>query len=146
MARRMTRAFITGRPSSEMATTPAAFMDPMAESSSPALFLVMAPMGNTLVTANLRGAFDDVAGDRGVIVHRQRIRHAADGGESSGGRGARAGLDGFGMLDARLAQVHVHVDETGRHDQAGGIEDFRAGGFEIRADRGNDAIANEDVG
>jgi len=34
-----------GRPSSEMATTPASFMDPMAASSSPALSLVMAPMG-----------------------------------------------------------------------------------------------------
>jgi len=44
-ARRITRAFITGRPSSEMATTPAAFMESMADSSSPALFLVMAPMG-----------------------------------------------------------------------------------------------------
>ena len=54
MARRITRAFITGRPSSEMATTPAAFIDPMAANSSPALFLVIAPMGNTFVTANLR--------------------------------------------------------------------------------------------
>ena len=31
MARRITRAFITGRPSSEMATAPAAFMAPMAD-------------------------------------------------------------------------------------------------------------------
>jgi hypothetical protein len=51
MARRITRAFITGRPSSEMATMPAARMEPMAASSSPALPLVMAPMGNTLTTA-----------------------------------------------------------------------------------------------
>ena len=48
MARRITRAFITGRPSSEIATAPAAFIAPMAASSSPALPLVMAPMGNTL--------------------------------------------------------------------------------------------------
>ena len=47
MARRMTRAFITGRPSSEIATTPAAFIEPMAASSSPSLPLVMAPIGNT---------------------------------------------------------------------------------------------------
>ena len=52
MARRITRAFITGLPSSEMATMPAFFIDPMAASSSPALPLVMAPMGKTLTTAN----------------------------------------------------------------------------------------------
>ncbi len=54
MARRITRAFITGRPSSEMATAPAAFMAPMADSSSPALPLVMAPMGNTFTAARRR--------------------------------------------------------------------------------------------
>ena len=32
---------------------------------------------------------------------------------------ARAsGLDGLGVLEARLAQVHVHVDEARRDDQA----------------------------
>jgi hypothetical protein len=41
MARRMMRAFLTGRPSPLMATAPAAFMAPMADSSSPALPLVM---------------------------------------------------------------------------------------------------------
>ena len=54
MARRITRAFITGRPSSEIATAPAAFIAPMAASSSPALPLVMAPIGKTLTTARLR--------------------------------------------------------------------------------------------
>ena len=50
----MTRAFITGSPSSLIPTAPAAFMAPMAASSSPALPLVMAPMGNTLTSALLR--------------------------------------------------------------------------------------------
>ena len=54
MARRMTRELATGWPSSESATAPAAFMAPMADSSSPALPLVMAPMGNTLTAAELR--------------------------------------------------------------------------------------------
>ena len=52
MARRITRAFITGWPSSEMATIPAFFIDPIAASSSPALPLVIAPIGNTLVGAD----------------------------------------------------------------------------------------------
>src|SRR5580658_6188649 len=60
MARRITRAFITGSPSSEMATAPASFMPPMAASSSPALPLVMAPMGKTLTIAlrRARSALD----------------------------------------------------------------------------------------
>ena len=56
IARRITRAFITGFPSSEIATAPAAFIAPMAASSSPALPLVMAPIGYTFTTA-LRRAF-----------------------------------------------------------------------------------------
>ena len=99
---------------------------PIAASSSPALSLVIAPMGKTLVTAELSRAVHDVAGDGGVVVHRHRVRHAADGGEASGRRGARAGFDGLGMLDARLAQMHVHVDEARRDDQAGGVEYLRA--------------------
>jgi len=51
IARRITRAFITGRPSSEIATIPACFIDPMSANSSPALFLVMAPIGKTFVIA-----------------------------------------------------------------------------------------------
>ena len=39
--------FITGFPSSEIATIPASFMDPMAANSSPRLPFVMAPMGYT---------------------------------------------------------------------------------------------------
>ena len=42
MARRMTRAFMTGFPSSEIATTPAAFIEAIAASSSPALPFVIA--------------------------------------------------------------------------------------------------------
>ena len=65
MARRITRAFITGRPSSEMATAPACFMDPIAASSSPALPLVIAlelPLiaGFALALAALHAHFKDV--------------------------------------------------------------------------------------
>ena len=52
MARRITREFITGRPSSEMATAPAAFMLPMAASSTPSLPFVMAPMGTNYSTTD----------------------------------------------------------------------------------------------
>ena len=135
MARRITRAFITGRPSSEIATAPACFMEPMAASSSPALPLVIAPIGNTLTTACRRAFSIDVAGDRGVVVHRRGVGHGADGGESARGRRARSALDGLGMLEAGLAQVHVHVDEAGRDDQPGRVEHLGARGVEILARR-----------
>ena len=70
------------------------------------------PDGKDVHHGMLAGALDDVAGDGGIVVHRQRVGHAADGGEAARRRRARAGLDGFGMLDARLAQMHVHVDEA----------------------------------
>src|SRR5207247_5858986 len=38
----------------------------------------------------------------------------------------RAGRDGFLVLMARLAQVHVHVDEAGTHPLAGGVDHRRA--------------------
>ena len=146
MARRITRAFITGRPSSEMATTPACFIEPMAANSSPALPFVMAPMGNTLTIGVTPRSLDDVAGHRGVVVDRRRVGHAADGGESAGGGGARAALDGFGVLESRLAQVHVHVDEAGRDDQAGGVERLGAAANRFGADAGDAAVFDQHVG
>src|SRR5271155_4495075 len=62
------------------------------------------------------GAFDDGARDRGVVIYRLSIRHAAHGCESATGGGARAGLDGFGHFLAGLAQVAVQIDEAGRDD------------------------------
>ena len=41
--------------------------------------------------------------------------------------GARAGLDRLGLLAARLAEVHLDVDEAGRDDAALGVEHERAG-------------------
>ena len=37
-----------------------------------------------------------------------------------------AGFDGFGVLDARLTQMNVHVDEARGDDQSRGIEFGRA--------------------
>src|SRR5262249_21132935 len=48
--------------------------------------------------------------------------HRAHGGEAAGGRGARARRHGLLVLLARLAQMHVQVDEAGADDFAGGVE------------------------
>ena len=86
------------------------------------------------------GALDDVAGDGGVVVDWRRVRHAADGGEPTGGGGARAGFDGLGVFEAGLAQMDVHVDKAGRDDQAGRVEFGGSGGFKILADGGDAAV------
>jgi hypothetical protein len=102
--------------------------------------------GEDVGNGELAGAVDDVAGDGGIVVDGDCVWHAADGSESAGGGGAGAGLDGFGVLDAGLAEVDVHVDETGGDDEAGGVEDAGADGVEIGADLGDAAVLDGHVG
>ena len=91
-------------------------------------------------------AFDDVARYRGVVVHRVRVWHGADGGESARGRRLRAALDRFGVLEAGLAKVHVHVDEPRRYHQSRGIELYGAGGVQVRADPNDEPALDQHVG
>ena len=53
-----------------------------------------------------------------------RVRHRADGREAARGRGARAGRDRLLVLEARLAEVRVQVDEARRDDEARGVDDL----------------------
>ena len=78
----------------------------------------------------------------GFVFGMQQTRR-----EAAGRRGARAGLDGLGVLEARLAQMHVHVDEAGRDDQARGVEHLGAGAsrFSTRLPA-IDAVLNEHIG
>src|SRR5580700_6907392 len=87
-----------------------------------------------------RRALDDIAGDGGVVVHGRGVWHAADGGESTGSGGARAALDRFGVLEAGLAQVDVHVDKARRDDEAGSVEFGGSGGIKILANSGDAAV------
>ena len=64
------------------------------------------------------GFRQDVAGDARVVIHRVRVRHARDGRETAGDGSRHAGRDRFLVLLPRLAQVHVHVDEPGTHDES----------------------------
>src|SRR5262249_15339246 len=66
----------------------------------------------------------DEASDRGVVVNRLRVRHAAHGGEAPAGRGSGACLDSLGRFLAWLAQVNMQVNEARRDDKAGGVEYF----------------------
>src|SRR5439155_11466166 len=72
------------------------------------------------------GLGKDVVGDGTGVVDGLRVRHAADGGEAAGRRGAGAGLHGLLVLVAGLAEVDVNVDQAGTHDLAGRVEDLGA--------------------
>ena len=47
-----------------------------------------------------------------VVHNRVRVRHGAHGREAAVCRRARAGSDVFLLLEARLAQMHMHIHQT----------------------------------
>src|SRR6266480_5659186 len=67
----------------------------------------------------------DVVGDGAVVVDGARVRHARDRREAAGRRRARPRRDGFLVLVAWLAQVHVDVDEPRADDLAASVQDLR---------------------
>ena len=64
----------------------------------------------------------DEADRRLIVGDRIGVRHRAHGGESAGGRRARAGRDRLDFFAPRLAQMAVHVDESGRDDEPGAVD------------------------
>src|SRR5438034_141986 len=63
--------------------------------------------------------------DLRTVIHWDGVGHATNGCESSGCGRSCSGGDGFFVFLSRLAQVDVDIDQAGRHDEAGGIKDFR---------------------
>ncbi len=70
-------------------------------------------------------AVQDESRHRSIVVHRLRVRHAANRGESAARRRPRSRLYGFRGFLPRLAQMHVKVNKSGRDDQPASIQDFR---------------------
>ena len=60
---------------------------------------------------------------RRAVVHRVGVGHARQRGEAARERGRHAGRDRLFVFVARLAEVHVHVDQTGKHEEPAGIHD-----------------------
>ena len=78
---------------------------------------------------------------------RQRVGvgHLEDGGDAAEHGGARAALEIFLVLQARLAEMHLAVDDAGQDVQAAAV-DRRAGARRAEiADRGDAAAADADV-
>ena len=78
--------------------------------------------------AGVAGAVDLVADLGAGVGHRIGVGHRGHVGEAAVGRGAGAGLDGLLVLEAGVAEVHVHVHETGNEVLAGGVDDLGIGG------------------
>ncbi len=125
---RASLAVAMGLPSSETATIPASRMAAISAMASPLLPTLAAPMGQTrtwpcaLARSTMKRVMEALS-LTGLVLGMQQtaVKPPARG-------GFRARLDSFGIFLPRFAQVHVHVDETGRDDQAGGVEDFRVFG------------------
>ena len=65
--------------------------------------------------------------DHGPRVHnRVGVRHGADGREAASGSGPSTGGDRFLVLEARLAQVAVEVNEAWADDEARSVDDAGA--------------------
>ena len=84
--------------------------------------------------------------DAGGVGDRVGVGHRVDGGEAAEGGGAAAGLDGLGVLAARLAQVGVQVDQPGQRDEPAGVDDLGAGRGQALADGGDAAVLHQQVG
>ena len=94
-----------------------------------------------------RGApeLQHLAHDAGMIDRRDGVGHGEDARVAAEGGRPGAGLDGLGLLLARLAEVAVEVDQAGAHDAPGRVEG--AIGAERRTHRGDPAVvADDDVG
>ena len=85
--------------------------------------------------------------DDARAVHRRRgIWHADHAGESARRRGARAGGDRFLGRLARLAQVHVQVDQARRNDQPGAIDHRRRCFSRTRGiERSKGSVSNQEI-
>ena len=64
---------------------------------------------------------------RDIVDHRVGVGHAGEGGDAADRRRMTARGDGLLMLVARLAQMHVHVDQAGAEHATAAIDHRRVG-------------------
>ncbi len=123
---RITSASATQSPSSVKTRTPRSYSSPIGASSSPRRPLVMQPVGPYVAQPDGARTIEDRLHDRGVVDRRIGVRHADDRSAAAERGGTRAGLDRLRVFAARFPEVHLDVDESGRHDAALGVEHGRA--------------------
>ena len=74
------------------------------------------------------------------------VRHGVHGGKSANCRGLRPGQHSLAVLKTRLAQMSVEVDKAWEGHKSGGIDHRCLRIRESRAELGDHAVGDEDVG
>src|SRR5687768_372742 len=67
---------------------------------------------------------DDEPDRRLIVGHRIGVRHSTHGGKSACSCSTRSSCDSLYILTSRLAQMTMHIDESGRHDAAVAFDDL----------------------
>ena len=119
---------------------------PISVSWAPASPIVTAPTGMHVDEPDLLAAVPDMVGDDGAVGDRVGVGHREHRGVATQSRCCRTGFDVLGVLTARLTQVGVQIDEAGKQDLIGGVENVGVfGDGEVRADVGDLAVGGEHV-
>ncbi len=91
------------------------------------------------------GALDLVGQRLGADGQRLGVGHLEHGRDPARDRGAAAGLQVLLLLQARLAEMHLGVDDARQHVEVGGIDDLGGAGACQPADGGDAPLADADV-
>ena len=92
------------------------------------------------------GAVDLVADLGAGVGDGVGVGHGGNVGEAAVDRGRGAGLDGLLVLEAGVAEVYVHVHESGNEVLVVGVDDLGAGGgLEGLGDGGDLAVLDQNV-
>jgi hypothetical protein len=73
------------------------------------------------------------------------VRHLENGGDAAKDGRARPGFEVFLVFQARLAEMHLAVDDARQDVQAGAIDRLAGIGRAERSDRGDAAVAHADI-
>ena len=85
--------------------------------------------------------------ERAVDRRRRRVqRHVEEARATTGREGRGAGREPLPVGPARIVEVHVRIDDAGEDVEAGGVDLRRGIALELRADLGDQAVEDPDVG
>ena len=73
------------------------------------------------------------------------VRHLEDGGDAARDRGAAAGLEVFLVLGARLAEMHLAVDDAGQDVKPGAVDGLGRASAAKAAEPGDPAVPDGDI-
>ena len=80
-----------------------------------------------------------------AVGDRPRVGHRADAGEPGRDRGGQPALQVLLVLEPRFPQVHVQVDQAGRHHLPGAVDGAVGRRSGVGADGGDHPVADEQV-